>query len=341
MPSSRPRGFTLTEVIVSAAILGVLALIIPALFHINQVTLTNNDARALLKQQAQQTLQRISGNLREARRIYCRQVIEFNSGGNPPTIADHFSSTITLRGYPPLTGTRLPLEKKVSSDSAGNALFFAKQLPSQDVWDGGRTIRIDVYRFYYYYVSEDPNSSPIATKPAKQLYEWKSIPYADANQISQIPAASRTQAIVNLVNTNGIDHAYDISLVKFTDAFYTLTAGGQMNLITDPKIVEAEFTPLTRSSGGRVFSNFRLGICPNTKTLPFATPLRVPQASAFGWTDPSPSGFEVELQQFTGGSGQRGNSLIQIRIVLAVTGPIEKPILQYEDSVYVNVRDIW
>lgn len=338
MRQGQSPGYTLVEVIVSVALLVVLALFVAPLFHMSQVVMTTNDARALLKQQSQNALQRMASNLREARRIYCRQITAFHPYPTPPDVADFFSSTITLSGpFTPITGTRLPLQTQGTNDYVGNALFFAKQLPSADVLAGGQNFRIDLYQFYYYFVAETPNDPPVANQPTRQLFEWRSVTYADASQINQIPLLNQAQAIINL-RARGIQRAHNISLIDFTNAFFELDSTGQMNLESPPHIRETAITPLTRSSGGRVFSNFRLGVCPNTSTLGFPAPIQVPQSS--GWTALSPSGFEVQIPFFSR-TGQRGNTLIQIHLVLAASGPIEKPILQYQDDVAVNIRDIW
>jgi type II secretory pathway pseudopilin PulG len=333
------RGFTLIEVLISAALLIVLALLFAPMFHMSQVTLTTNDARSLMKEQAERVAGRISGNLRESRRIFSRRIVQMS----PLMLEDNFSGSIGLTGFPvPLDGSVLPVQKNANNENSGNALFFARQLPSVDVQAGTRgDMRIDVYRFYYYYVALTPNDPDIARKPSRQLYEWKSVPYADVGQLNQIPNDLDRQEAVKKLTVLGVSWAYDISLVDFTGAFFQLDPlSGDIVLAVGHSIVGAGHESLTRSSGGRIFSNFQLGICPNSADLGVPTSIPVPRVPSASWTRLSPSGFEV-VSVGSSLKGQRGNTLMQIRLVLVVSGPIKFPFLQYEEDVSVNVRDIW
>ncbi|MBK8869538.1 MAG: prepilin-type N-terminal cleavage/methylation domain-containing protein [Elusimicrobia bacterium] len=337
MTAARRRGFTLIEVMISVALLIVVALLVAPLFHMGQVSLTLNDARSLMKDQAQSAAVRIASNLREARRIYCRQVTQLL----PLTVTDFFSASLGLGGSTPkMPGTLLPLRKaSLAVSNTGNALFFARQLPSRDIAAGPQIVRVDLYQFYYYYVSINAALPPVAGLPARQLYEWKSVPYADISQVENMPNPLR-ETVVKALFDQGILWAYDISLADFTDAFFKLDESGAIFLDADHSIRGSTLVALTSSSGGRVFSNFQLGISPNSAELRFPADIPVPRVPSADWRPPSPSGFEVVLQ---GSSlqGTRGNSLIQIRMVLAVSGPIKRPILQHEEDVSVLVRDVW
>ncbi|MCK4533126.1 hypothetical protein KAU39_05015, partial [bacterium] len=269
-------------------------------------------------------------------------LFENNTAGND------YLGILDLTGSPfLLAGSLLPVIEELGSlspaspdfvqSSVGNTLFFAGSgVPQtlENIVDSSGTVsavRVDIYRFHYYYLTQD-NSGNIAGKGYRyNLILWKSVEYAGYNQINAaaIPDATKRSNTVTALHNNGILCAWDCSEDDVTAAFYSLTAGGSINADAAHTISQDsidDIKMLTGISG----SGFKYGVSFNTSTG-FQTNKPVPQfAAASGHF---PGGFEVLVV------GSSGGRQVFVRLVLVSQGVGG---IQVEEQIILcNVRDLW
>jgi type II secretory pathway pseudopilin PulG len=210
------------------------------------------------------------------------------------------------------------------------------------------TVNLDVYRFYFDYLSSAGDLKPIAGMTTYWLIEWQSIQFVDAFELEDMNSTDATLEknvmswLANGANfPNGLPMtlAWDPSQSSMVDAFYGLTAGTTINpanyLPTSRAISMQSWTPLTRTNTGLV-SNFNYGISGNYMNLAGdPPPPNVPQfcpptttANAF------PGGFEVGLE------GANAGMQVMIRSLLLAKGNYKN--LIWDNQIAVNsCRDVW
>ena len=194
---NKVTGLTLIEVIITLAIFSIIVAAVSAVLTSTKKGFTSFEAANTLKKVNQNSLNRIYIRLTE-----CKRIFPYIATESAPNF-NSYLSRVTLTGTPTgcpamLNGSKIPVIEESSSiaegttnfikASVGNRLFFANSDSSEilksiiDSIGLSRTIRIDLYRFYYYYLTSD-NLKSIRSKPSYLLIEWQSVYYADYNQM--------------------------------------------------------------------------------------------------------------------------------------------------------------
>jgi len=209
------------------------------------------------------------------------------------------------------------------------------------------TMNIDVYRFYFDYLSSVGDMKPVPNMTSYWLIEWQSVQFLDAFELEDIQSVDTTlyANVISWLTTGSnfpsglpMTFAWDPSQTAMTNgssfAFYTL-AGSAMTGKSTQQILIQNWTPLSRTNTGLV-SNYNYGISGNYQYLTGDPPPPiVPQfcpptttANAF------PGGFEVGLQ------GSNAGMQAMIRSLLIAHGATK--ILMWDNqNTVTSVRDVW
>ena len=115
----------------------------------------------------------------------------------------------------------------------------------KDFTGTSHTLRIDLYRFYYYYLTSE-NLKSILIKPSYLLIEWQSIYYADFNQINNITDSVLKKNTIEALYTNGINYAWNTSILEtsINNAFYNLNSDGTISLDPNHLIIKNNMNQL-------------------------------------------------------------------------------------------------
>lgn len=249
VPGRRRFGFTLAELIVSSAVAALIGLFFAQTFRVTARFLAENDAKSSLKEAGDRLTAQLNGDLAAVVRVFGRRYVG-------PSFTDDYSSFVDLAGSPtPLFGSRLRANYTGMGDSDGNVLFIARELAPWDLTIGPLKRRIDRYVFVYYYVSLHGGERSFGGQPARHLYRWKSIEYANASQIYNIPIAERPALIMALKGKN-VNFAYDPSQSFLDNAFFSLDGAGTISPLAGYHIQREEIVQATKNRGGRYLSGF-------------------------------------------------------------------------------------
>jgi type II secretory pathway pseudopilin PulG len=284
--------------------------------------------------------------------------IQFGSAPAPAPI------TLMPQAQSGTTITFSPAAGAVSNEY-GNCLFYAAAdtpqtisgtsytapVTMKGVTDGSGksvTLNLDVYRFYFDYLSTAGDLKKIASLTTYWLIEWQSVQFVDAFELEDISSADPTLGgnVISWLTTGAnfpsgqpLTLAWDPSQTAMINgssfAFYDLS-GSAMTGNSTQIIFAQNYTPLSRCNSGLI-SAFNYGISGNYSNLagdppPPNVPMYAPPstvASAF------PGGFEVGLQ------GSNGGMQVLIRSLLLAQGNSKtKPVWDNETSVS-SCRDVW
>ena len=209
------------------------------------------------------------------------------------------------------------------------------------------TVNLDVYRFYFDYLSSVGDMKPIPNYTSYWLIEWQSVQFVDAFELADIKSTDPTlfTNVVNWLSTgsnfpNGqpMTFAWDPSQTQMTNgssfAFYQLSGGTTIG-VANQVISMQSWTPLSRTSSGQI-SPFNYGISGNYSNQagdppPPNVPLYCPPTST---ANAFPGGFEVGIQ------GANGGMQVMIRTLLVAHGN-NKGILWDNETSVDSVRDVW
>lgn len=329
------KGVTLVEVMITASILAMITLAVVPIFNLSMRQSSSLEARTALKTEAQDAMRLVGRRLQQ-----CKRIFENSSNDNL------YMQRVTLGSAPSaLTGSALPTIEESGtispndgdfvSASVGNRLFFAcldapVDMTPQDASASTRAVRIDIYRFYYYYLAAETDGT-VGGKTRRNLWEWKSVRFADYVQLNAVTDSTRrTNSAIGL-KAAGIDAAWDPSATLPTSAFYTLSAVGVISLTAGYSIAADTSERLIDTLTGIMGSGFRYSVSPNTGT-DFSSPETVPLfATASG---EFPSGFEAVVV------GPTSARQVFMRLVLASQGAF-KGIIAHEETISVTARDVW
>jgi len=204
-----------------------------------------------------------------------------------------------------------------------------------------QTVIIDLYRFYYYYLSS-ATAKQLVDGTDYSVIEWQSIRLADIYEIANYASDGVFESnIMACMKSRGVSEGYDPTQTDPTLAFtnFGSVAFGTSSpaFTSDPNYVVPMdvATNVTKCPSGILTSGFRYGISPNSnnwRSSPVQVPLFAPVTTvgvAF------PNGFEV----VTGG-GAAGRQ-VMIRSVWVAEGAIT-PRAVYNDVNMVDyARDVW
>lgn len=334
--TDKKTGVTLVELMLAIAVLGIILPLITMFFSriVNRFGIYEMTTQ--LRKANQQSMNRIHLRIGSCKRL-------FENSSNDMA----FLARVDLSGCPSvLTGSKLPLIEETGSlvvnttsfinASVGNSIFFATTDMTStlsDVYDSTdalNTVKIDVYRFYYYYLTPD-NSRSVDGRSTYKIVEWKSIKYADYNQLNDISDATLRQNTAAALYNDGIFYAMNISQINVSNAFYQITNAGIIIIQPSHSITLDEFTTLTDIMTGIMGSGYIYGISSNTTgwtRAPKTVPLYANAGGLF------PGGFEVAIV------GQSGGRKVFLRSVL-VSQYGTQYIIGDEASHISSVRDLW
>ncbi len=210
---------------------------------------------------------------------------------------------------------------------------------------GPATIIIDVYRFYYFYLTA--TSSPVSlvkgsfSLPLYRLVEWRSVQFADFYQLDGMTDGTLKTNVVtwlataaNFPGSAPVTLAWDHTQTDPALAFYSLDTAGNINFQGSQNINEASWANISKSSSGILTGGFNYGISGNvTGGGELPTEVKVPMYAAAN--SPYPGGFEVGL---SGGSGI--GKQVLFRSLLLAKGGSPRVVLNDNTSI-VNIRDVW
>jgi hypothetical protein len=248
--------------------------------------------------------------------------------------------------FPIQAGFRLPLANASTNmfapdDSSagvhyvGNCLLVLKQLnPLSIKWDnsvsgtGGTFVNFpaDVYRFDFYYLSRNTKRSFGNAGYFVDLIRWRSVEYADYNQLSTFFAgsfvASQKNAIVSGLSAQGITIAVDASGSQpAASSFYTIGAGGTLTVIATPTIAKLADDKTkqiygcqsilpelgTGSVSGKML--YSVGFIPASPATPFVLRDPIPK---YAYSDTSLPGYVTGFENKIVGSGASQKTLLRL-----------------------------
>lgn len=336
-PLAAQRGLTLVELVITITVMGILIATVIPLFVTTQRGYTAMEVGTVLPAATQEALNKIQHRLVENKRLFDSTSTSFTA--RLPTLSPT-PMTSQLPTVAPNMGLS-PSSSSFVSANMGNSLFFASLYSPKDytVVNGASAsvpVRIDTAMFNYYYVAPNASVTLMGTSQ-KVLREWHSVPYADYQQLMDIPDVTKRSNAVKALFADGILYSFDVSASTGSSAFYTLSSGGAIAAAATHTIVPA--TDLNKPKEmidlieGVASGGFRYGVSPNTGgsfTHSKTVPLYATANSSTGY----PTGFEVAIVG-TGSARQ-----VFVRLVMAAQGNF-KGYKGFENILLVTARDLY
>jgi prepilin-type N-terminal cleavage/methylation domain-containing protein len=332
----RNDGVTLVELMIAIAVAGVLALAAPALFRLALWDLSNLEAHSAMKSAAQATINNIGATLTQSKRIFQNNssdnlfLSHVGLGSAPAAIAG--SALPVVNTY----GSLSPSSGSFSAADVGNCLFIASVAPAIDnlVHNGlgsTETIRIDTYQFNYYYLAQAP-SGTMGSKAKIDLWEWHSVSYADADEITAIADATASSNTIRALAAAGIQYAWSPSTPTFSAAFFQISST-TMAAQPNHTIQVSSSDKMLNLLVGSMSSGFHFSVSPNTGNG-FNTNTTVPLFATA--SNQFPSGFEIAM------IGPNTARQVFMRLVLVAQGAFSSSnYVTHEVSVVMTARDLW
>ena len=334
-------GYTLAEVAVAAAIMAIVMPVLAMLFTSTNTSFTGFEASNSLKINNQNTVNRMYLRLGRNKRIFQ------NTSADTP-----FLSAVGLTGAPAvMSGSKLPvieIDGTVSPgtsgfhpSSFGNSLFFAyndKALELLEVNDSAAsttTVRVDTYKFSYYYLTSQ-DSPQILGRQTYKVVEWESVPYADCDQLNNIANSTKRYSTVSALINAGVNFCWAPSATSSTVAFssFTRTSTDSGTIDSSPlhTIQRHDSTILTKLTTGIMGAGYMYGVSPNAAAGDGSFKKTVPAYAAASGN--FPAGLEIGI---TGSSSGRQ---VLIRSVVIAKGSVMK-MMADEEVIVCSARDIW
>jgi len=328
----RQRGFTLTELMVSAVVLSILVLSVMPVLRLSQQGFSSMEARNSLKTEGQAAVNRMGHKLTECKRMF------------ENTALDNAFFTRATLSVAPMTGSQLaimeesgavsPSSGSFVAASVGNRLFFASVVPAADstvLITGGTTavVRVDLYQFNAYYLALD-NTKRVAGSTRRVLREWHSASYADYNQlIASADAIKRANTARAMVNTHKVYFAWNPTSTVANTAFYSINGtSGALAVVAAHTIDQASSGEMMKVNAGLTLGGYRYGVSPNSTSTSNVVPQFGIASSNF------PSGFEIVIV------GPNSARQVFMRMVLAAEGSFPG-IITSEQVLLTTVRDLY
>jgi type II secretory pathway pseudopilin PulG len=319
---------TLVELLLALAIMGIITPVLVSLLTYVTSGFTGYEATSQLRKMNQKTLNRIYLRVGSCKRIF-----------QNVTLDNAFVGRLILTGCPSaLAGSALPSIQTAStlnvgttdfiSSSVGNSLFFANNESTQVLATG--TVRIDTYRFNYYYVTST-NPNPLPGVESYGIVEWRSVLYADINQLNSITNAALRTNVVKELYGKGVSYTWNPSTTDVNSAFSNLASNGSITLSATHTIPQYKNRFLTNAITGIVFGGYRYGVSCNSSfwtKAPKTVPIYAVAAGKF------PGGFEVAI------GGPTAGRQILIRSVLVARGSM-RSIIGDDTQIVCSARDLW
>ncbi len=372
-----PKGWTMIELMLTISIMGLLVPTLTQLFTICYQGLSEVEMHLQLKQTNAMMALHFHEQVNSSKHMYqntagATAIINSLSivASGAPAPATFSGSPSTYQLATAQSGATVSFDPAYAVASEfGNALFYADTdrsmyvkgvsytapltISGSSVTNSGGypcTVNLDIYRFYFDYLSSAGDMKPISGVTSYWLIEWQSVQFADAFEIQDLANADSNnvleKSVVNYLVSQGMTLAYDptqagLTMVDGSGAvtgwsFYTLAAGSVPQSVTSLTVPMANWYPLSRMNSGAIASfnysipgNYAaLGTSPSAPKIPaYCTASSVPNAF--------PGGFEVGIK------GSSGGMQVLTRCVLVAQGN-NKSGLVWDDTTSVNnARDIW
>jgi len=332
----KEKGFTLTEMFVTVGVFTIIIGIVAAFFSTTRRDFTHFEVLNQLKSCSQKSLNLINHKLSVSKRL-------FENVAND--IA--YESRLNLTGEPSvLTGSKLPIieengsispsSSNFVSSSVGNKIFFTSSeepLIATNILDSSgssHTLRIDIYTFHYYYLTLDTSKDIAGQGGRYDIIGWHSIRYADYSEITAISDATERSNLVKYIYNSGINYAWVPSSTDVNNAFYILSASGNLTLDSS-HVIQKDYSKSTiKITTGMLGATFRYGVAFNTGTgfnIQYPVPLFATSSGSF------PGGLEVVIV------GPNNGRQVFIRLVLVAQSGAG--LQSYEQTSLTSVRDLW
>jgi type II secretory pathway pseudopilin PulG len=336
----RSSGFTLIELMIGLTIFMIMMLAVMPMFNISGDVFSSTEAHGQLKNYGQEAVNHIADAL-----IECKRIFEGNTNDGA------FLARLLMPGMPTaVSGSQLPkIEENGSispstssfvSSSVGNSVFLASLYTPKDVSvynssGSAVTVRIDTYKFHYFYVALSSSAKPVGGQTRRSLYEWHSTPYLDFSQIRNITDTIKSSNTIVALKNAGYPYAWDSSTTSVTKAFFVLSSSGGLitnstHYITIDASKSGDMLSFTQGISG---SGFRYGVCPNTTTVRISYPVPAFSTGSAVFSN-FPSGFEVVAV------GPSSHRQVFMRLILIAEGRFDGTLAHQEVSL-VNARDVW
>ncbi|OQA89742.1 MAG: hypothetical protein BWY26_01639 [Elusimicrobia bacterium ADurb.Bin231] len=331
----RTNGFTLVELIVAITIMAIITPVMSMVLFYVIKGFSSYEAINSINKKNQEMLNRIYMRMSVNKRIF-----QNTSSDN------QFLSRIQLTNCPSVLansklakieegGSLSPDTTTFIAASAGNSLFFGSyEFASTfnnvaDSDSSTHTVKIDLYRFYYYYITAD-NPHSITSRPSYRGIEWKSIPYVDYRELINITNSTLRSNTVKKIYAAGIRYGWDPAATVASGSFYSLNSNGNITLQSAHNIQKDKYIDITKIATGIMGSAYRYGVSPNTAGWPQA-PLKIPE---YGITNGSfPGGFETVIV----GSSRGRKVLVRSSIV----AQIMTSYVTSQLTIVCSARDVW
>jgi len=293
--SRRQRGFTFIEIVVSLAVLTLLALAVE-----RTLTSAKDNERYLTAirratERGQQTCYEVFRTVSASRKLF-----------QDDTLGQGYLDALNVTRLPMAGDSRLPIIDEVGElgpdaigdPMTGNVLLFVEENdPAPCVADGaaGKLRYIDTYRFVCVYRTGTTVNLVTGSPDATDLVIWRSVPYPNRAQIAAIEDADELRdVVVDLVDRYGYDTAWDPG-APVESGFFALSPTGVLagTASTVPVIDE----DVDRTTLGRLVAA-QVQLAPTNEDAPH-------RKAIFTVDEPqvwSPNGFEVKI---AGASGSR------------------------------------
>jgi len=262
-------------------------------------------------------------------------------GGAPVPLDTTVLASIEVNGSfsPSLAGHA---EYPFDANSVGNALLFVQAVsPYLNDTDG---VRIDLYRFKYYYLSKNGAAQIGCQSEILELTRWESVIFADYNQLYRLNdlgdsgaiLASTLQALNNEDTSTGrpaVDMAWNPD-EDADSAFYSFSGGslsGSPNGSYEIAMADSS-TAIRNLNSPRIGGDMVYSVAYNTGTG-FDLSDTVP---AFGTADLTNDGFPHGFEVMMG--GPTGGRRVLVRLVLAADSGHAR-LVSRENVVLINARD--
>ncbi len=372
------KGWTLTELMMVVAMISLIVPTTARLFQKMGQAFASDEMHLALKKVNEQTLLRIHMRLEANKHLFTNDasnsgvsflaIVQTSAAPTPPAVMTGSTLGVSQQGG---AVTTFAATGKIAADF-GNELFFAAYDYPTTITkpftagvstytapmtvsgasitygvvngSGPATVLIDMYRFYRYYLTT--STHPVVKGQGVTFWgmvEWRSVQYADFNQINGISDTTLQTAVIKWLTSASpqggpITLAYDPSqnlpyVAASTYAFYQLSnATGSFTGIASPIIYQADWNYLTQTSTGVLSSGgFAYGISGNSSAWA-AAPQTVPQ---FGTASGDfPGGFEVGYMGDTAG--------LQILTRSLLVGKGAAPRISWNDTTMIhNTKNVW
>ncbi len=363
------RGWTIIELMMVVAIVGLIFPALTALFTYCYQGLATAEMHLSLKQLNEQIMLHLHERTTSSKHMFQNNTTsgglnfigQIQMGAAPASVS--FSKLPQAQSG--TTVTFSPAAGAVSSEF-GDCLFYAAyDVPQtiggvaytspltvsgatvKDTAGKAVTMNLDVYRFYFDYLTSAGDMKPVHDMTSFWLAEWQSVQFVDAFELEDINSTDNTlfKNVISWLTTGsnfpsgqGITLAWDPTQTPMQNgtnfAFYDL-AGSAMTGNATQTILYQNWTPLSRTNSGLI-SPFGYGISGNYSNLagdppPPSVPQFAPPTSV---ANAFPGGFEVGLE------GSNGSMEAMVRTLLVAKGNAKGVVWDNETSVN-NVRDDW